>query len=48
MSVWVNKKIKKSLRVWCYEVTIFLEIEIKTKLRCNVCNDITAEEKCDI
>ncbi len=48
MSVWVNKKIKKLSRIQCCEVTILLEIEIKTKLKCNVCDDATAEEKCYI
>jgi len=48
MSVWVNKKIKKLLKVWCYEVMIFLRIKIKIKLKCNVCDNITAEEECYI
>ncbi len=48
MSVWVNKKIKKLLRVWCCEVMTFLRAEIKIKLRCNMCDDITAEKECDM
>ena len=48
MSVWVNKRIKKLLRVWCYEVTTSLRAEMKTELRHNVCNDITVKEKCDV
>ncbi len=47
MSVWANKRIKKSLRVWCYEVMTSLRAEMKTELRCNVCNDVTVKEKCD-
>ncbi len=27
---------------------IFLEAETKTELRCNVCDDITVKEKCDV
>ncbi len=26
----------------------FLRAEAKIELRCNVCNDITAEEECDV
>ena len=48
MSMWVNKKVKKLLRVWCYEVMTFLETEIKTELKCNVCDDATAEEEYNI
>ncbi len=48
MSVWVNKKIEKLLRVWCCEVITFLRTEIKTELRCNMYNDVIAEEKCNI
>ncbi len=25
-----------------------LRAEVKTELRCNVCDDITVEEKCDV
>jgi len=48
MSVWANKKIEKLLRVWCCEVMTFSEIEVKIKLRCNMCDNATAEEKCDV
>ena len=48
MSVWANKKVKKLLRVWCYEVMTFLRTETKMKLRCNVCDDTITEEKCDM
>ncbi len=27
---------------------IFLETEIKTELRCNMCDDVTVKEKCNI
>ena len=46
MSVWINKKVKKLLRVQYYEVTTFLRIEAKIKLRCNVYDDATAKKKC--
>jgi len=29
-------------------VTISLKAEAKTELRCNVCDDATAEEVCDV
>ncbi len=48
MSVWANKKIKKLLRVQCYEVMTFLRAETKMKLRYNVCDDTITEEKCDV
>ncbi len=48
MLMWVNKKIEKLLRVWCYEVIISLKTEVKTELRCNVCDNITVKEECDI
>ncbi len=41
----MNKRIEKLLRVWCYEVMIFLESEITIELRCNVCNDAIIEER---
>ncbi len=48
MSVWANKKVKKLLRIWCYEITTSLRTEIKIKLRHNVYDDTTAEEECCI
>jgi len=36
------------LRVQCYEVTTFSETETKMKLRCNVHDDVTVKEKCNI
>ncbi len=48
MSVWANKKIKKLLRVQCYEVTTSLKVEVKTELRHNVCDEITVKEKYNI
>jgi len=45
MSVWANKKIKKSLKIQHYEVMISLRAEMKMKLRCNVYDDVTAEER---
>jgi len=48
MLAWANKKVKKSLRVWCYEVMISLRTEMRMKLRCNVYNDIIVKEKCNV
>jgi len=48
MSVWVNKKIKKLLRIQCCEVMTFLRIEMKTELRYNVYNDVIVKEECCI
>jgi len=48
MSVWVNKRIEKLLKIWCCEVMTFLRAKIKTELRYNVCNDVTVEEECDV
>ncbi len=48
MSAWANKKVKKLLRIWCYEVMILLEAEMKTKLRYNVYNNVTVKEKCNV
>jgi len=44
----VNKKIKKLLRVQCYEVMTFLEIEMKMKLRHNVYDNATVKEKYNV
>ncbi len=48
MSMWINKKIEKLLRIWCHEVMISLRAEMKTELRCNVCDNVTMKEKCDV
>jgi len=39
---------KKLLRIWYYEVMISLKAEMKTELRCNVCDETTAEKECDV
>ncbi len=48
MSVWVNKRVEKLLRVWCCEVMISLRTETKTELRHNMCDDIIVKEECCI
>ena len=48
VSVWANKRIKNLLRVQCCEVMTSLRVEMKTELRHNMCDNITAEEECDI
>jgi len=39
---------KKLLKIQYYEAATSLRVEIKIKLRCNVCDETTVKEKCDV